>query len=241
MLKNYAEGDPSKLHELGGGELRKPEEPLRILDAPFLRPGRGKAASYADIGREEGVLYRESEGEHLRFELHKKIGGLTYCFKIFKKDGDEFGINIETEEHDFALTQLSKDAQAEYVETVRAIIDRINAEAPVIKTLVISTAAEEYTAKEIDMCKKELLAQDRKLTQKELDGMYGFAILRKYEELHGKPFPLERSQDSKEGVTPFEARSRFFRIYFKKYFPDWEVHAGYAGRDFFLVKNIQAL
>ena len=242
MLKRYQEDIPPIVPESareGGGES---EGGLEMMDAPFMPLGRRKSPSYAGIGRDEGVLYLEREGEHLRFELRKKIGGLTYCFKVFKKSGDEsgaFGINIETEEYDFALTQMSKDEQAEYFETVKAIVDRINAESTVIKTLVISTSAEEYTTKEIDACKKELLTRNKQLTREQLDSMYGFEVLRKYEELHKKPFPLERSQNPEEGTMPLDARARFFRIYFKKYFPDWEVEEGYAGRDFSLVKKVQ--
>ncbi|MEK7118554.1 MAG: hypothetical protein AAB869_02980 [Patescibacteria group bacterium] len=239
MSENNAETKKPFAEEQESSLCKRTEKLFGIEDAPFSRTARGKEASYVALGRKDDVVYRELEGAHLRFELHKKIGGLTYCFKIFKEEGDKFGINIETEEYDFALTQLSKEEQAEYFETIRAMVEKINAESPVVKMLVISTAGEAYTAKEIDACKKALLAEDEKLTRQELDEMYGFEILRSYEKLHGKPFPLERSQDPEEGITPRDARSRFFRIYFKKYFPDWEIHPGYAGRDFSLVKKSQ--
>lgn len=202
-----------------------------IIDTQFCWPGMGKDHSFAELGKDYGVIYREIEKDRARFELRKKIGQFTYCFRIYRNHRNSFGLNIETEEHDFAITQMTKDELDEYFRTVHDMVSAINAEETIVSELIISPADIAYTVQEIEVCKEELRKDG--VPDAELDHMYGFKILEAYEERHGKPFPVER-----ESRDAYVARGRFFRIYFKKYFPDWEFERNPFSRiDFTLRKK----
>lgn len=191
--------------------------------------------------RTQGALYREVRptGEK-RYELRKQIGGLTYIFVLFETWDNLYKISFKTEEHDYAITQGSTEDIEQIFQTLKQVVDVARGDNPAITKIIIEPATHEYSVEEIEECKELILHRDPSWTRERLDQLEGFEVLRKYEEYEGnEDFRLKRGQHvvaERKQRSPFELRARLFRIYFKKYFPEWDIEQDeWGGNNFNLV------
>lgn len=201
---------------------------MELLDIPKLGEEHAK-----------DVLYKETRptGER-RYELTKEIGGLTYNFVLFDSWG-MYKIKFKTLEYDYAVTQGSPESLEEIFRTIKEVVDLAKTDDPSITKISIEAATHEYSVAEIEACKAEMLSKNPMLIKEDLDELKGFEVLRTYtyDEDHGN-FPLGREQvksTERRRKTPHELRARLFRIYLKKYFPEWSIEQNDRSSDFVLV------
>lgn len=185
---------------------------------------------------------RDAEPVRHCFKLLKTIGGYRYVLSVTQNVSGiagKFVFTSETEEGSFALTQLETEAFKELFVTQAAFVDALALYQPVhIESIYSTPSSVGYSVKDIDACVDAILRNPQNTrSAAELDvyrtTVGAEAILRKYRDLYGTSF-ISKDDDIRNRSA---ARSRLFKMMFKKYLKRWRVVGFDGGLDFTLERK----
>lgn len=180
---------------------------------------------------------RDKEKLH-RFKLIRVIDGLHYDFLVWQSSTDSYGFLYETEEYEYATTNLSKIGREVLAKTISSFLESVAKYKNILlDNIYIDPASAAYSAEQIEECKKAILASPKnKHTPEKIDKFYkGYEIFDLYYKLFGEDFGGEHYNTK----SKMKARSRYFKSMAKKYLPGWEVDDSYGGPDFYLKRKTQ--
>ncbi len=177
-----------------------------------------------------------------KFGLKKMIGGFPYLFQLSQYyDKGVFILSSKTENYGYAMTNLSPQDAEILFRTRAAFIESLTDYPGVrIERVMSNPAGISYSAEDIDKCIALILAHpDNRFSKEALlsfpaesNGARVFEIYNNLSGLyfHGKhPNQKDRSN----------ARSRLFKMKFKKYLTHWEVSEDFSLGSDFTLQRIQ--
>ncbi len=157
-----------------------------------------------------------------KYRLMLNISGLNYLFRLSGESGrNPFGLSFKTTEYEYAITNLDKDGESELFERLADFLETayVNSRERII-LIEISPADSSYSVEEIEDCVSKILGKTDKYSEEELRSNYkGFKIFDLYEDVFG----VDYHDVHYNSISRASARSRYFKIKFKKYFKNWEV------------------
>lgn len=229
-------------------EFARPQEvPVKKEVVPTAFPIVTVEGSYYYDDRpplQEGTIVHYFEGyihekeKKNRYALLKIIAGINYIFRLGETSTlGIYGLSFKTEEYEFATVNLSDEDTQELAQTITAFIESVYSDtAQNMHEIHISPADTTYSAEDIEGCMEEILkSPENTLNREELMRKYnGYKIFRLYTELFNKDYD-DRSHTSGSRAS---ARSRYFKMMFRKNLSNWDVQDSYGlTNDFDLIRK----
>ncbi len=187
-------------------------------------------------GMESGVIYKEKKNddetvEFNSYQFEKAIAGLHFLFRIYQQEagGKTFGIWFKTKEYDYATLDLPEGGIEEIFSTLLMLVNRIK-EIQDVEKIEIDPSTTTYSKAEIDDARQKL-SEKADWSLEEAGRLQGYEVMSALENEHDEVLQIKRN-----GRQALLARSRLFRMYFKKYFPAWDIE-GDNGGSFTLVRK----
>ncbi|MES3004838.1 MAG: hypothetical protein V4690_01845 [Patescibacteria group bacterium] len=177
-----------------------------------------------------------------KYALLRDIGGYKYTFKLYQEYGNPksttWVLVFKTQDYGYATTNLDDNGRMEVFQSISAFFDSVQADVGgEVKIIDASPADVKYTAEEVEACAQAILESKRnKLNREQLLKVYsGIKLFDYYKKITGKSFEVGRDFRESGGAI---ARSRLFRMMFKKYLKNWEVDEASSGYDLYLKPKI---
>jgi hypothetical protein len=170
----------------------------------------------------EKVWSRYFDSRMIRYRLTVEIHGLRYLFRLAgSANKNEFTLSFKTLEYEYATVNLSEEETRKLFESVADFLESAYEDSEKkMLSVIISPADAAYSTIDIDNCIREILENSSEHTEEDLRRDYkGFKIFDLYHEIFNKDF--EEMNHRAKSKSP--ARSRYFRIKFKRFLSNWEI------------------
>lgn len=213
--------EPNETNEVLSFPIIEEKEVLYHYDQPKLQ--EGKITHYI-----KQIGFNEPREKNF-YVLLKRINELNYTFSLSQYYGQgEYMLIFKTEEYEFARTSLEEKSRNELFKVMSSFIETVHDKIPnEIDTIIVDPADASYTKQEIENCIEEIIkSPENKLTREEIMERYkGFEVFDLYRELFNKDFHAVHYNFSSKA----KARSRLFKMMFRKHLPNWDIKEDYPG------------
>jgi hypothetical protein len=207
--------------------------PVLKFVSKYNNPQISEDLDEPDIKDNDVVLeYDSQQFEELIsvYYMQSQIGDFLYRFSLKERvdKPDDFVLLFKTIPYEFAITDLNKQDTEKLFKKLAEFLETVYNHSAVFNQFIFSAAVQSYTVDDVNWCVDEILKSDttQKYTREFLLEKYkGVDIFYKYQEMTGKLHSYSINREDRSA-----ARKRYFRIYFAKYFKNWQIKENSEGK-----------